>query len=418
MLGHPFGVPQLVTRLGQGRVCLSILRQMRNRSERVGSNGSPTGLGRGAVKPRALAVVGMHRGGTATVARCLSLLGASLPRTPLPRERDGEIQWAGSAPIVDLHEELLASVGSSWDDVLPFPEPWYGSPEAAECRRRMVRVVDAEYAGSQLFVVNDPRICRLIPFWVGVLDDLDLRPAFVLPIRHPFGVAHSLERHHRIPAGKGLLVWLRHVLDAERYTRNYPRAFVAHDDILRDWRGVTQAIAEAIELSWPVSAHEAEVRLDGFLSPDQRHHASMPSAVDRRTDAVQWVEEAYELLLAACRSGGSPDPSALDALGATWAHADLVYRPVLGESRLRASSLERGLDFANRQLTARSREFFEMKEALEGRISTLENDLEEADRKIAYLSKQLTSIRDSTSWRMTKPLRTAQARVRGVRRRQ
>jgi GT2 family glycosyltransferase len=309
-------------------------------------------VGQGSQR-QAVVVTGMHRSGTSALARLLSTLGLALPQTPMGPSWANELgHWGESERIWRLHGELLASAGSSWDDVSPFPSSWRRSPIGDQYSERMVELLREEYPGSAPFVLKDPRICRLVPFWVTALRELGALPKFVLPVRNPLEVAASLARRNGFTHPKGLLLWLRHVLDSERETRETSRAFVSYGDVLRDWRSVADAISEDIELSWPRAGHRAAIELDRFLSPEQRHHDFSIEELIARDDVLAWVKETYALLLDACRVRESPDPGRLDEVSAALADADLAYGPVLAESQLRAEELRDGFESERTRLEA------------------------------------------------------------------
>ncbi|WP_134487370.1 hypothetical protein [Methylocella tundrae] len=87
------------------------------------------------------------------------------------------------------------------------------------------------------FAFKDPRLCRIIPFWVAAFEEMQIAPLVVIPIRSPLEVAQSLAKRDGFSLETGLLLWLRHVLDAERESRHFPRAVVSMDDLFEDWRG-------------------------------------------------------------------------------------------------------------------------------------------------------------------------------------
>lgn len=293
-----------------------------------------TGLDAGPER-RAVVVAGMHRSGTSALAHAISLHGLDLPRSPMGAARGNELgHWGESKRIYELHEELLDEAGSSWDDVSPRPGAWLGSPVARKWRARMAEALAQEYPGSGPFVFKDPRISRLVPFWLSVLEELGVAASFVLPLRNPLEVSASLARRDGFGQAKGLLLWLGHNLDAERETRGHPRAFVAYEDLLRDWRSSMRAISAGIDLSWPRSGHRAEVEIERVLSGEQRHHAFSTDELSVRAEVVEWVKETHSLLLEACHSGDPPDPGRLDAIGAALADADLAYGPLVAAQRL------------------------------------------------------------------------------------
>jgi hypothetical protein len=89
------------------------------------------------VKPTVRAVIlvlGMHRSGTSALTGTLAKLGASLPKDLMPANESNPRGYWESLGLVKLHDELLASAGSSWDDWRSFNSSWHGTPVAAAFR--------------------------------------------------------------------------------------------------------------------------------------------------------------------------------------------------------------------------------------------------------------------------------------------
>ena len=290
---------------------------------------------------RVVVVAGVRHSGASAVARLLAALGLRLPETAMGPTADNE-PGGESAVLHALHEELLTAAGSTWDDVSPFPGAWQRSPSADAFRTRLVAALEAEYPGAEPFIIQAPHVCRLIPFWLTVLDEFGVSPSFVIPVRNPLDVATSLASRDELSPSKGILLWLRHVLDGERDTRGHPRAFVEHQQLLRDWRGSMDAISERIGLRWPRDGDPVEAEVARYLSPDERHHNYSLDELATRGEVAGWVKETHALLLEACTSG-EPDSGRLDELGAALAEADLTYGPLLAEKELEARERERRL---------------------------------------------------------------------------
>src|SRR3546814_14850657 len=85
-----------------------------------------------------------------------------------------------------------------------------------------------------MILLKDPRICRFLPFWLDACESFGIEPLVVFAWRDPFQVAHSLRNRNQFSRDKGLLLWLRHVLDAERDSRRLPRCFVRYEPLLSD----------------------------------------------------------------------------------------------------------------------------------------------------------------------------------------
>ena len=148
-----------------------------------------------------------------------------------------------SKVIVELNDAILASGGSSWDDWGPFNPAWRSSPAAAPFHARAVRALEREFGDSPLFVLKDPRICRLLTFWKESLEAFGATTRLVLPVRNPLEVAASLARRDLIEEPFGALLWLRNVLEAEADCRGDERAFIRYDDVLVNWEAAAGRLA-------------------------------------------------------------------------------------------------------------------------------------------------------------------------------
>src|SRR5689334_3266656 len=151
---------------------------------------------RAAASPRgrtAILVLGMHRSGTSALARVVSLLGATAPKTLMPGDATNPRGFWESNKIVPLHEQMLAAAGSSWDDWQPFNPSWYQSADATQMRDRLASTITEEFGEAPVFVVKDPRICRFVPIWLDVLKQLNIRAAALHIVRNPLEVAYSLK---------------------------------------------------------------------------------------------------------------------------------------------------------------------------------------------------------------------------------
>ena len=124
----------------------------------------------------AVLVAGMHRSGTSLVTRILSILGCDLPQTLVGPGLGNELGHWESEAIRGLNEEILASAGSAWDDWEPFNPGWSSSAVADEFRERAQAALQSEFGDSGLFVLKDPRVCRLLMFWIEAVEIFGASP--------------------------------------------------------------------------------------------------------------------------------------------------------------------------------------------------------------------------------------------------
>ena len=320
----------------------------------------------------------MHRSGTSALTRMLGSLGCDLPGTLMPPDEHNERGYWESEPISALNDALLESAGSAWDDWEPFNPGWYASPVAAGFRDQACAVLEHEFQDSRIFVLKDPRVGRLLPFWIDVLTGFGADTRVAMPIRNPLEVAGSLQARDAIDPSVGLLLWLRHVLDAEVASRDRPRVFVRFVDQLRDWQGVAVNVAQELDLSWPRQSTTARVEIEEALAPSARHQVAEDSAVLDRPDVSAWVATAFEILDRWGRGDvREPDSAALDGVRVAFDDAGTIF------ARAVATGMRAGQ--RNRDLEREVRALQGVVEDREGQIDSLNRAVADRDENAAYL---------------------------------
>jgi hypothetical protein len=256
----------------------------------------------------ALLVLGMHRSGTSLLARIASLLGAALPRHLVPASPTNPTGHWEPARLVDLHEQLLASIDSSWDDWRAPNLRWRDSDPAAALATRILQTFEEEYPPSPMLVLKDPRICRTLPLWLSVLEKASCKVAPVIIVRNPLEVAESLRERDGMPFEKAMLLWLRHYLDAEHATRNIPRNIMSLDMLLLDFRNIVAQTAGRLGIQWPRSIHDATSDIADFIDRDLHNHRATLAQLESHTEVPSWVKVAYRALNTLCDEPRANDP--------------------------------------------------------------------------------------------------------------
>jgi glycosyltransferase involved in cell wall biosynthesis len=243
-----------------------------------------------------LLVLGMHRSGTSAITRVLSLMGATLPGRLMPPVPDNnETGFWESKPLAAVHDALLKEVGSAWDDWRPVRFDRLADGKRAAFKAELRSVIEEEFDDASLFVLKDPRICRLLPIYLELFDEMGITPRFVLPLRNPAAVAKSLARRDDMSLGFASLLWLRHVLDAESGTRGHKRVLVSYDALLDDWKSSVDAIGDALGISWPRRKEDAADEVGAFLRRDLRHHSGDTDLL-ADSEYPEWIVQASAAL--------------------------------------------------------------------------------------------------------------------------
>jgi hypothetical protein len=214
---------------------------------------------------KAFVVLGMHRSGTSSVAGVLALLGATPPKTLMGPADDNPKGFWESYAISELNDRILESFGSNWCDHRSVP-----TGQAERFIEEGVDVLRAEFGDAPTLVLKDPRICRLYPYWDEVLRQADYAATILLPVRHPAEVQASLTHRNGLLAEDAVRLWLRHVLDAEKFSRGLDRVWISWPEFLTNWRRQLALLEGGMSLQ----LHDPWIgeQIDAFLSPDLQHH--------------------------------------------------------------------------------------------------------------------------------------------------
>ena len=246
------------------------------------------------VRSQAVVVAGMHRSGTSAVTQVLGGLGCALPKTLMEGDSHNEGGYWESPKIADLNEAILASAGSSWDDWEKLDPAWYESSVAEGFYNQAVATLGDQFGESPLFVLKDPRICRLLPFWKEALARFGASVRIVVPVRNPMEVAASLKKRDAIDAPFAILIWLRNVLDVEADSRDLRRAFVDYNGLLQNVQANAERLAAKLDLRWPSSSKSARSAVAASLKPAFRHHHEADA--DMAAGPSAWANAAFEII--------------------------------------------------------------------------------------------------------------------------
>ena len=267
------------------------------------------------VRRRVVLVTGMHRSGTSLIALMLRRAGMHFggPLLDEPRS-DAPLGYGEHAAVVALHEDLLARLGRTWhgpDGAQPLPHDWQRRPETLRVRQTLGDLIDRELHARRSWFVKDPRISRLLPMWLGLLEERDVAVEAVLCVRHPSAVAGSLARRNGMSEEQALRVWQAHLADFLD-SFGYGRArIVAYDVLLRAPQTTFAKLLWALEMD----ADDADIEAACALAlPSHRHHfaAAYPSGAPRWQVVAQ---QFHDRLLRDAGDSGGPAAASASASG-------------------------------------------------------------------------------------------------------
>ena len=162
-------------------------------------------------RPRAIAILGMHRSGTSALAGSLRQAGVYLGRVLDGGFALNPTGLQEPAAVLYTHENLLQANGGSWH------EP----PDSIEWKPMHLAVRDLfieSREGRPVWGFKDPRTLLVLDGWRSALPALECVGIF----RHPMEVALSLHGRNGFEVDKGLALWTRYNRDLLRAHERSP----------------------------------------------------------------------------------------------------------------------------------------------------------------------------------------------------
>jgi hypothetical protein len=361
----------------------------------IATAASRTQRGAGVITKKSVAVLvlGMHRSGTSAFTGMLNICGVDGPSSIIAPDEHNQAGYWESGEIAALNDEILDSAGVQWNDWEAVSKEWFESPKFEEYRERAALLIKKLFGNSKFFVLKDPRICRLLPFWRAVLESSVARVVVASPIRHPCEVAASLLKRNGMNPSVAQLIWLRHVLDAEFDSRDLERVYFKYDDLLQDWRGLTRKLSESLNLKWPRKSSVTETRIDAFLRPTLRHNNVSAFRGPENSSLLSWVEEAYSIFERwTVGNVESSDQQTLDRLRTSLTDAAGVFARPIAEHDAHGRYLKSLVESTESILTQRDEELAKVRQAFDERSAVLEEAEATLLRRKAELTRALADL--------------------------
>lgn len=390
-------------------------------------------------------VLGMHRSGTSAMTRALQVLGVELGDNLMPAAAcNNETGFFEDLDINKLNIELLQALGSSWHSLACIDLAGLQDLDLSALRQRAAALLTEKLQNTSYFGLKDPRVCRLLPFWQKVFAELDLEVHYLIASRNPISVAQSLAKRDGFELEKGHLLWQEHMLNSLRLTTDCSRIVVDFDQLLAQPDKQLGRIARQFGLTFdPTSAHYQQYRHE-FLKDSLRHTLYSIDELEQAGEASSLSRELFRLLSRLADDIAPQDDDLSSLYLKQQALSNALQLIDKGESKAR--SLKATAEQLNAQLQQKSQELQDKGALLQERdrqlkekmrdIQGVNQQLQEKMRQIKTKDQEIIALgrtinqlkarnqtlitevlqyKQSTSWRITAPLRrliTLGARIR------
>lgn len=267
---------------------------------------------------RWILVLGMHRSGTSAMTRALTSMGVSLGGNLMePVEGVNPKGFWEDMDIYRLNDEMLHHLGTNWYHSTPLSDAQIQRLWEQGYGERASAILPSKARPDRPFACKDPRLCRLLSFWQGVLARQDGSTGYVLALRNPVSIADSLQKRDGLERAQSYLLWVAHTLPTLMRTEGAPRVLVDYDLLLEDPRGQVQRMAQALGLS--INGEELQRYAEEFLEKGLRHSEYTLKNVGQDASCPPWIASLYRALRQVARDAKAlDDPTLQRRLEGTW----------------------------------------------------------------------------------------------------
>lgn len=221
---------------------------------------------------KCILVLGMHRSGTSAVTGVLNTLGIELGSDIISPSRNNPRGYFENKKIRDVNEKILATLDSSWEDPSQLPDNWWKYKKIKAYEEKVIRIIQEDFKSKNIFGIKDPRLCILLPLWLEVIKEVNIIPYFIFSIRNPLEIAESLKKRNDFPQKKSILLWFKYTLEAELFSRGFPRVFIEYKKLLESPEETIKKISETLGVEFPRSYSNVKNVVNKFIDPNLRHY--------------------------------------------------------------------------------------------------------------------------------------------------
>lgn len=211
----------------------------------------------------------MHRSGTSALAGVLKILGLESGGNLMEAKNDNPKGFFENKKIVEINDAILHSLHSSADDINDLPVNWHQNPKLTTYQNQIKEVIRHEFAASSIFFLKDPRISILLPIYIDILAQMEIKPYFIQMKRSPIEVAESLKKRNGFKIEKSIRLYQKYQRSINNNVEN--KLTIEFNELINDTEGTINKIKKYIpEITNEYAVVKTEVK--NFLDCPLKHH--------------------------------------------------------------------------------------------------------------------------------------------------
>ena len=348
---------------------------------------------------KAILVLGAPRSGTSVVSHVIHKLGVDFgnhDRFVDPKVHVFNPIFFELQSLNNLNDEIFAYFSKKFTNFDWVPgEGDFGNEVIAKFEKKITEFIDDEFSKSKTIGLKDTRFCFTLPIWDVVLKRLGFDVRYVLTRRFAnsvfvsnkaLSINYSSEVNFRMVVQSTLLA--RHYVEGKKHV------MVRYEDLLADPDQSILRLCAGLSLDRALIGEARSV-----ISEDLNHQKRkadlfiynyFESVIDSESVSPDEYLRYREIFLAATFE----KDQRIASLSQTVSERD-------GE----VASLSQTVSERDGQVSSLSQTVSER----DGEVASLSQTVSERDGQVASLSQEITGLRNSTSWRITAPMRFVSA---------
>lgn len=172
--------------------------------------------------------------------------------------------------ILNINDEILTTLASSWDDTKPLPDNWHKDQRISSHKKRIKEVLQRDFSASSLFGIKEPRVSILLPLYLDILYEMDIAPFFVVMQRSDKEIAESLYSRDKMPFEQSLKLSRKYKEAIMESSGCVKKVVIEFNELLKNPELVIENIQNSLGISFK-DFTSARKELLEFIDPGLKH---------------------------------------------------------------------------------------------------------------------------------------------------
>lgn len=251
-------------------------------------------------------ILGAGRSGTSTLARALIALGIEFGSQFKRPTRKNPRGFFEEANMLAISKQVRRAMGLRAEHVRLLTDADWQQADLTTLSQQMRVAIEQAMQDAQIWGFKYASTGRILPFWLPLLEEMAVQPAFVFAYRNPLSISAS--RKHLDPnrgiQQKSDLEWLANVVPYLHLTRGHPLVVVDYDRMIEAPGCQLERLSEGLGIT--ADSQQKQEFTQEFVRPDLRHNRQAPAALAADNTLHPLVRRAATLLESLASSNGPP----------------------------------------------------------------------------------------------------------------